>query len=109
MLGDSWVAATGRGLRSASAAGLAASSVTHWTEGRRENRGLCELGPCWGFPIPEWTLTVGRAALTDPAHYGVGTLHEGMLPAVPLLPALWPRVVVLERTWPPLLSWEAEA
>lgn len=42
-------------------------------------------------------LSPNGAAPMDPTHCGVGTLHKGVLPAAPLLPALWPQVVVLER------------
>lgn len=40
-------------------------------------------------------LSPNGAAPMDLTHCGVGTLHEGVLPAAPLLPALWPQVVVL--------------
>ena len=67
------------------------------------------VGTVLGLSYPRTDINRGQSRPDGPPHHGVGTLHEGMLPEVPLLPALWPQVVVLERTWPPLLNWEAEA
>lgn len=54
-------------------------------------------GTVLGLSCPRKDVNCGQSRPDGPPHCGAGTLHEGMLPAAPLLPALCPQVVVLER------------